>query len=309
MLDKRFVRKLSKLEWSVFVIITATAVLSFWALPTIAGLDGLLHVYFLNVGQGDAELIEINGNQVLIDGGPDGTILQELGRVMPFYDHSIDLVILTHPHADHVTGLVEVLKKYKIGQIIENYTPYATAVYAEWNKEKSLIPVTQARGGQAIDLGGGAKLTILLPFDPEADDEKALKNPHDATVVSRLNYGDEGVLFMGDAEAKMEYKLLAQPQFGQSQTGVGLAGDASLSAQFLKVGHHGSKTSTTENFLKVIRPALAFIEVGKKNKYGHPHQQVLERLENHGIKYYRTDVDGAVELILDGQNYQVNSNR
>lgn len=289
--NKLFLQRLSKLEWSIFALIAGAAILSFLAVQVRAQSNGLLMVYFLDVGQGDAEFIEINGKQVLIDGGPDGKILQELGRVMPFYDHSIDLVILTHPHADHVTGLVEVLKKYKIGQIIENYTPYATAVYAEWKKEKSPIPVTQARAGQIIDLGNGVKLTILYPFNPEADDEQALKNPHDAMIVSRLDYGDGGVLFMGDAEAKTEYKLLA--------------GGMNLSAKFLKIGHHGSKTSTTEDFLKTVSSSLAFIEVGKKNKYGHPHQVVLERLADHGIKYYRTDVDSTIELILDGQNYQV----
>lgn len=288
-------RKLSKNEWLIFLIIAGVAVLSFWALPTIAGSYGLLRVFFLDVGQGDAELIDFNGKQVLIDGGPDGKILQELGKVMSFYDRSIDLVILTHPHADHVTGLVEVLKKYEVGQIVENYTPYNTAEYAEWNKEKSSVAVTQAQAGQIIDLGDGVAITILYPLNPKGDDESFLKNPHDGMVVLRLDYGKEGILFMGDAEAKTEYKLSAS--------------SVELSAQFLKIGHHGSKTSTSEEFLKAVDPILVFIEVGKKNKYGHPHQEVLERLENHGIKYYRTDIDGTVELILDGQNHQVNSNR
>ncbi|MBI2063465.1 MAG: MBL fold metallo-hydrolase [Candidatus Yanofskybacteria bacterium] len=272
-------------------MIAFAAILSFWALPTIAVSDGLLHVYFLNVGQGDAELIDFNGKQILIDGGPDSKILQELGRVMPFYDHSIDLVVLTHPHADHVTGLVEVLKRYEVEQIVENYTPYNTAEYAEWNKAKSSVATIQAQAGQTIDLGDGAALTVLYPADPKSDDEEFLKNPHDGMVVLRLDYGDDGVLFMGDAEAKTEYKLLD--------------GSASLSAQFLKIGHHGSKTSTMDNFLKAVNPVLAFIGVGAKNRYGHPHPTVLERLENYGIKYYRTDIDGAVELILDGQNYKI----
>ncbi|MBI2669706.1 MAG: MBL fold metallo-hydrolase [Candidatus Yanofskybacteria bacterium] len=291
MLSESLSRKLSKLEWLVFALIASAAILSFWALPTVAGFDGLLHVYFLDVEQGDAELIDFNGNQILIDGGPDSKILQELGRVMPFYDHSVDLVILTHPHADHVTGLIEVLKRYEVGQIIENHTPYNTAEYAEWTKEKSSIPTTQAQAGQVIDLGGSAKLTILYPFYPKIDDQEVLKNPHDAMVIFRLDYGNDSIMFTGDAEAKTEYKLLTS--------------GTNLSAKFLKIGHHGSKTSTTENFLKAVNPVLAFIEVGKKNKYGHPHQEVLERLENYGIKYYRTDIDGAVELILDGQNYKI----
>lgn len=305
--NKLIYKKLSRNEWFIFLIIAIATILSSWALPTFAGSDGLLRVYFLNVGQGDAELIDFNGKQVLIDGGPDGKILQELGRFMPFYDHSIDLVILTHPHADHVTGLVEVLKRYEIGQIVENYTPYNTAEYAEWNKEKASVAITQAQAGQIIDLGDGATLTILYPFDPGGDDEGFLKNPHDGMVIPRLDYGDDGVLFMGDAEAKTEYKLLTRYLEVQPPSGAGQANNTGLIARFLKIGHHGSKTSSTEDFLKAVNPTLAFIGVGKKNKYGHPHQSVLERLENHGIKYYRTDIDGTVELILDGQNYKVNT--
>lgn len=291
--NKLLIQKLSKLEWSVFIVIAAAAVLSFVAFNASAQSDGLLRVYFMDVGQGDAELIDFNGKQVLIDGGPDSRIIHELGKVMPFYDHSIDLVILTHPHADHVSGLIEVLKRYEVGQIVENYTPYNTAGYAEWNKEKSSIPTVQARAGQIIDLGSGAKLTILYPFNPDADDQEALKNPHDAMVVFRLDYGNESVLFTGDAEAKTEYKLIAS--------------GANLSTQFLKVGHHGSKTSTTEDFLKAVDPVLAFIEVGKKNRYGLPYQRILDRLENYGIKYYRTDIDGTIELILDSQDYRIKS--
>lgn len=291
MFGKYLPKKLSGIEWVAFLVVFFGSVLSFIALHAGAQSDGLLHIYFLDVGQGDAEFVDFKGSQVLIDGGPDSKILQELGRVMPFYDHSIDLLVLTHPHADHVAGLIEVLKKYKVGQIIENYTPYNTAGYAEWNKEKFSVKATQARAGQVIDLGEGARLTILYPFNPEADDSEVLKNPHDAMVVSRLDYGDQSVLFSGDAEAKTEYKLISN--------------GANLGARFLKIGHHGSKTSTTDDFLKAVNPVMAFIEVGRKNKYGLPYQGILDRLENYGIKYYRTDIDGAIELILDGQNYQI----
>lgn len=230
----------------------------------------------------------------MIDGGPDNKILQELGRVMPFNDRSIDLVILTHPHADHVSGLIEVLKRYKVDKILENYVPYSTAEYAEWNEAKEGSEVIEARAGQVVDLGNGAKLSLLYPYDSGAGDMPisiVAKNAHDFMVIPRLDYGSEGVLFMGDAEAKMESRLISD--------------GASLSAQFLKIGHHGSKTSTTDKFLDAVNPGVAFIEVGVKNHYGHPHPTVLERLDNRGIKYYRTDVDGAVELILDGQNYQI----
>lgn len=287
-------KKLSQGEWFIFLIIACTTVLSFVALDTSAQSDGLLHVYFLNVGQGDSEFIDFNGNQVLIDGGPDNKVIQELGRIMPFYDHSIDLVILTHPHADHVTGLIEVLKRYKVGKIIENYVPYATAEYAEWNKTKGGSEITEAQAGQIVDLGSEAKLSILYPYQSGTEGvslPQVMKNVHDFMVVSRLDYGNEGVLFMGDTETKIENRLISD--------------GASLSAQFLKVGHHGSKTSTTEELLDVVKPVLAFIEVGAHNRYGHPHPTVLERLQRHDIKYYRTDIDGTVELTLDGRNYNI----
>lgn len=284
-------RRTSKLEWLVLIVLVSAAVLSFFAVQTSAQSDGLAHIYFLDVGQGDSEFIQApNGNQVLIDGGPDNKVIQELGRIMPFYDHSIDLVVLTHPHADHVNGLIEVLKRYHVGQIIENSVPYGTAEYAEWNRIKPEAPVLEARTGQIVDLGDGIKLTVLYPYQPGANGQE-VKNVHDFMVVSRLDYGDEGVLFMGDAEAVIEHRLVLDK--------------ANLAARFLKVGHHGSKTSTTEEFLRTVSPSFAFIEVGAKNRYGHPHPSTIQKLLSHDIKYYRTDIDGTKELILDGQSYVI----
>lgn len=288
-------KKVSQTEWFIFLIIACTAVLSFVATDTGAQSDGLLHIYFLDVGQGDGIFIDFNGNQILIDGGPDNKIIQELGRVMPFQDHSIDLIVLTHPHADHVTGLIEVLKRYKVDRIIENYVPYSTAEYAEWNKAKKGSEVMEARAGQVVDLGNGVKLAILFPYQSGAGNvplAAIAKNAHDFMVITRLDYGNEGVLFMGDAEAKVESRLISQ--------------GASLSAQFLKIGHHGSKTSTMGEFIDAVGPEIAFIQVGSKNRYGHPHPSVLERLQSRGIKYYRTDISGTIELLLDGQNYKIN---
>ncbi len=285
--------KISNLGWLVFGVLVLATVLSFLALSAHADSDGLLKVFFLDVGQGDAELVDFNGSQILIDGGPDDKVVQELGKIMPFYDHSIDLILLTHPHADHVAGLIEVLKRYKVDKIIENYTPYNTAQYAEWNNEKNSAEVVQAQIGQTVSFGdGGPILSILFPFNSVLDDASSLKNPHDAMVVSRLDYKNQGILFMGDAEAKTEHQII---QKGEN-----------IGAQFIKIGHHGSKTSSSEELLRAVNPELAFIEVGKNNKYGLPSQQVLDRLRNYDIKYYRTDVDGTVELVLDGQNYRVN---
>jgi len=282
-------KKLSKLEWSIFAILLVSAVLSFVAIPALAG-DGLLHVWFLDVGQGDAIFIQApNGNQVLIDGGPDNKVLQELGRLMPFYDHSIDVVVLTHPHADHLRGLIEVLKNYEIGRVLENKIPCDSPECVEWNEAEQKSEMVQAEVGQAVDLGSGVKLKVIYARQPDAR-ANAAKNAHDYMLVTELEYGGEALLLMGDAEKNIEQTLVSS---------------GNLSAQFLKVGHHGSKTSTTAQFLSAVKPELAFMELGAQNSYGFPHPEVIKRLDDLGVKYYRSDIDGTVELVLDGENYKI----
>lgn len=292
---KQSSQQINRSNWIIFVILVACAVLSFIALGASAKNDGLLKVYFLDVGQGDSEFIQApDGNQILIDGGPGAKVLQELGKIMPFYDHSIDVVILTHPHADHVDGLIEVFKKYQVSKIIENNINFQSADYEEWNRIKNKAEVIQARAGQIMDLGDGIKLSILYPYKSGSAIAIGSSNSskaHDYMLVSRLDYGAESMIFTGDMEAKVEDELIRK--------------DVQLNARFLKVGHHGSKTSTSEEFLKAVNPKVAFIEVGAKNVYNLPSTAVLQRLENNGIKYYRTDIDGTVELLLDGQSYKI----
>jgi competence protein ComEC len=283
--------KISKTEWLVSGALFAGTVLSFVAVGVSAHSDNLLRVWFLDVGQGDSEFIESpNGNQILIDGGPDSKVIGELGKIMPFFDHSIDMLILTHPHDDHVSGLIDVLNRYDVGQIVENEIPYDGAAYKEWNKLKTEAAVTQAESGQVIDIGGGAAITILYP-DQSGTDKPKVTTPHDYMVVARLDYGGESLLLTGDMEEKIERRLVYQK--------------ANLDSDFLKVGHHGSKTSTSEAFLQAVTPIVAFIEVGAKNRFGHPSPLVLDRLEKSSIKYYRSDMDGTVELELDGENYKI----
>lgn len=209
---------------------------------------------------------------------------------MPFNDHSIDMLILTHPHDDHVNGLIDVLNRYDIEQIVENDIPYDGVAYKEWGRLKTEASVIQAQSGQVIDLGGGATISVLYPDQPGSDKPK-ITALHDYMVVTRLDYSSESLLLAGDTEEKIERRLVYQK--------------ANLDSDFLKVGHHGSKTSTSEAFLQAVTPKAAFIEVGADNRFGHPGQVVLDRLESRGIKYYRSDIDGTVELVLDGRNYQI----
>ena len=250
-----------------------------------------LRMVVFDVGQGDSIFIEApNGNQVLIDGGPSNAVLGKLGGAMPFWDRSIDLMVLTHPHADHIMGLVEVLKRYDVGMVIKSGVNYSTAEYRAWRTllEQKHIPIMIARAGQKAHLASDIKLTILTPF--ESFVEKSPSNVHDAMVVSKLVYASSSALLTGDAEKYLEYRLL-------------LSG-ADLRSDILKVGHHGSKTSTTEDFVRAISPRYAVISVGKKNRYSHPAQQTLDTLAKFNIKIFRIDQDGDVEFVSDGSRFE-----
>ncbi len=202
-------KRVTKFEWSILAILLVSTILSFIAVPALAG-DGLLHIWFLDVGQGDAIFIQApNGNQVLIDGGPDNKVLRELGRIMPFNDHSIDMLILTHPHSDHVSGLIDVLNRYDIEQIVENEIPYDEAAYKEWGKLKTEAAVTQAESGQVINLGGEVTISVLYP-DQSGTDKPKVTAPHDYMIVTRLDYGSESLLLAGDLEEKIERRLVYQ---------------------------------------------------------------------------------------------------
>lgn len=258
--------------------------------------SNLLEVDFFDVGQGDAAFIETpTGYQILIDGGPDGKVLEKLGEEMPFYDRSIDLIILTHPEADHLTGLIEVLKNYQVGQILENGFKRETAGYQEWQrliKEKK-IPLKIAQAGQKINLGQNTELKILWPVSSFVN--SSLESSNDISVVAQLIYGQSEFLFTGDIERPVELNLVNNPPAD------------GLESDVLKTAHHGSKTSTLQPFLEKVNPEIAVISVGRQNSYGHPHQEVLERLRSRQV--FRTDLDGDVEIKTNGLSLSVKTRK
>jgi competence protein ComEC len=261
--------------------------------------DDKLHVSFLDVGQGDAILIQTpNGQDILIDGGPDPQIINlELSKKLSFWDRTIDLIVCTQPHADHVTGLVDVLQRYKVRQVLEAEVSYNSSIYQEWCNvvEDKGIEYNIARAGQEIDLGSGIKLEVLNPpevlFDGTGDDVD------NNGLVLRLSWSLVSFLFTADIREEAEFELIGQR--------------ANLKSTVLKVSHHGSDTSTSQQFLAVVDPEVAVISVGADNPFGHPGPEVVERLIDRlgEDNVYRTDEDGTIELITDGKRLWVSDNK
>ncbi len=253
--------------------------------------DGMLVVTFLDVDQGDSILIQSPSSAtVLIDCGPDRSVLSELGRSVPFYDRTIDLLVITHPDADHITGCIDVVERYRISRVLITGIASTSNLWSILDDaiERKHIPATVARAGESF-MFDRAVLRVLFPLEDVSG--QTFKNTNDSSIVAMLEYGDERFLFTGDANVSVEQKLL---QVGTN-----------VSAQVLKVGHHGSRTSSSREFLEKVHPAYAVIQVGEKNKYGHPTQDVLERLRHIGAKVLRTDRDGRLEMKSDGRQVRV----
>jgi competence protein ComEC len=247
---------------------------------------GRLSVTVMDVGQGDAILIEgPRGNRVLVDGGPTaGAINEALGRNLPFDDNRIDVVVLSHAQSDHLGGLADVVSEYDVKAVLDNPRGGDSTLYRDWLAavEEARVPITIADRGQAIDLGDGAVLEVLAP-----DAEDVLLPVYDlneASLVLRLTMGDVSFLLTGDLDENGEQDLL--------RTG------ADLSATVLKVGHHGSRSSTSEVFVAAVDPLIDVISVGETNRFGHPTHDVLRRLADDLV--LRTDLDGDVRFETDG---------
>lgn len=259
--------------------------------------DDNLQVSFLNVGEGDAILVQKGHQQILVDGGPSPqAICLGLSQKMPFWDRTIDLVVLTHPDADHITGLVEVLQRYNVKQVLYPDLDSKSDIYNEWLKlvrEKN-IKCTIAQVRQQIDLGE-ATINVLNPQKtPLTGTESDIDNNG---VVLWLSVGEASFLLTGDIFHEAEFELISHR--------------ASLTSTVLKVAHHGSSTSTTEEFLAVVSPQLAVISAGADNKFGHPSDEVIGRLEERiGTEnIYRTDEQGTIEFITDGEKLWVEVER
>lgn len=248
-----------------------------------------LEITVFNVGQGDSIFIKTPKNQkILIDGGPDNTILSKLGEELPFYDKDLDWIVSTHPHADHLAGLISVMKRYNVKNILFTGVVHTTDEYLEFLKilKEKQIPVKIAFSDLHFDFDDNAKLEILYPL--ESLQGKSFKDLNESSIVLKLRYKNISFLLAGDANSKIEEKLLSK--------------NINLKADILKVAHQGSKTASSLKFLQAVNPELAIISVGK-NKFGHPHKETLIRLAEQHIKVLRTDQEGDIKIVSDGQNF------
>jgi len=234
---------------------------------------------FLDVGQGDSSLIKLANNQIiLIDGGPDNMVIRRLGETLPFYQRKIDTIIISHLHDDHITGLLEVIRRFKVGSIIymkgAQSSPLLESLLSLAQKKN--IKLMAIENEATLTYSGGCFLKLLNPLK--------LNIPPDPnnSLVTKLNCPLFSALFTGDDNFYVEKALLKTGQ--------------NWSANILKAAHHGSKTANSLIFLKAVKPSLFVISVGANNRFGHPNPEIIDRVEKLGIKIKRTDQDGTVRI-------------
>lgn len=252
--------------------------------------NGELVVTVLDVGQGDAILIRTpRGHDVLVDGGPGRAVLRGLGEAMPWHDRTIDYVVLTHPQADHLNGLVDVLDRFEVRHVLSGPGRGDVFEMDVWDDAVTRSGASRAvaHAGQTLPLDDGIEIDVLAPDAVMAGDE----NLNNTGVVLRVSWRDVHILLTADIEAEAEAELLRS--------------GADIRAGVLKVAHHGSRTSSTPAFLAAVRPAVAVISVGEGNRYGHPAPDVVERLATYA-DVYTTASHGSVRIATDGQRIWVN---
>ena len=246
-------------------------------------IDNKLRVWFFDVGQGDAIFIQTPENkQILIDGGPGEVVLSKLGAVMPFWDRSIDMIILTHPHSDHISGLIEVLDRYQVDQVIMTGVNYRSSYLDAFEERVEQVTIVD----EPMDLGYGLRAV----FPDQSFQNKNIDEVNETSIVVELVYSDTSILFTGDMYLEQEAEVLR---------------NVSGQIDVLKVPHRGSISSSSTKFLEDLDIEFAVIVVGEDNSYGHPHPVVLQRLDDQDAGVYRTDLDGDVLLVSDGEEPEV----
>lgn len=278
-------------KWTLIGIFSVVAALS-WIAVFASAKSNELRVYFFDVGQGDAIFLELpDSRQILIDGGPNNKVLERINSVMPFWDRSIDIVIATHGELDHIGGLGSVIEYYDVSTIIWNGIESETKIFKEWKEavDSEGAEVLVGEYGMRFTLSDSAFFEILYPVNMPGPEPQKLESQNNFSLVIRFVYGEDSFLFTGDIERQAEYRIIEQ--------------NPRIDSDVLKVAHHGSKTSSSELFLEKVNPKIAVISNALNNTYGHPHEAILQRLTKYGIEIRRTDTEGNVLLIANGNSF------
>lgn len=258
-----------------------------------------LHVSVLNVGQADATLIQYNGKNMLIDTGDVDSRDALVKQLKDKKVKTLDIVLITHPHGDHLGGMAALFKAFPIKQIYDNGQPANTAMYKNYlkNIKAKNIAYKSLKKGDTITLGDTVQFAVLSPEKPFTKDntqgvsESGLTNNN--SIVCKMTYGTFSMMFTGDAQKEAEEQILKQYKGEQLQSNV------------LKVGHHGSKTSSSPAFVAAVKPSDATISCGVNNQYKFPHKPTLDTLKKYHVNVYRTDKDGMISIISDGSSYEI----
>lgn len=249
--------------------------------------DGLMHLHMLDVGQGDAFLLQtVDKKYVLIDGGPSSNLIDVMADYMPFWQNRLDLVIATHGDSDHIGGLVELSERYVIENFLYNGESKNTLIFEELMKNISIdgVDISIAQSGEEIRVGCCMEIDILWPGSINIEDS----NDRSVSIIAK--YQDFEIYMAGDLGYKYEEKI---------------TNNLGVDIEVMKLSHHGSRTSTSTKVVDNIRPQITLISAGKDNKFGHPHREVLDLLDKNNIIQYRTDIQGTVSIKSDGSDYVV----
>jgi competence protein ComEC len=238
-------------------------------------------IIFFDVGQGDAILIQEGDFQVLVDGGPDDSVIFKLAKRMPSYDKKIEIVILTHPHEDHIRGLMNVLDEFTVERVFVNKIEYENKVYEDLLKGYGDV-ILEVRQGDKFKYGEIEGEIIYPILNKDFSKRVQDKNINNESIVTLLNIRGKRILLMGDAEHEVEYKLLKDFSLGN--------------IYILKAGHHCSRTATSDMFLRAVNPEVAICSYGEGNKFGHPHYETIEKFQKHGVQYLETAREGDIVI-------------
>lgn len=273
--------------FSIFLAVDLAIGVSLWRFGVFENSGLELHV--LDVEQGDAILLRTEeGHNILVDGGPGNAVLLELAEELPYLFSEIDLLVLTHPHADHMEGLIYVLDRFDVQAVLMSAPDYSSLGYDTFLERLGELQTDGLKVYLADDdmdfRFGETKLDVIYPFEPVTGTE--MKNVNNASPVIMVEWRDVRILLSGDAEIEVEERLVAAAE----------RGEVDLKADVLKAGHHGSKTASGLPFLKAVDPDVMVISLGEGNSFGHPHEETLEKTADLGIEVLRTDLSGRVSL-------------